>query len=239
LSFYRELKIRLHNYFPIPKNQFVLNLASPSKETIKRSKQLIKQAVNISADLGSTDYAIHAGFCVEMRTSEFGRLAGLHPAGVREDSWDRYLKNFCNLREYSDKKGVNLSVENNVVSTQNFKIMGKENPFLLTDWCDVERYLIPNNIPLLCDVAHLKVSCKTLKLDFFSQLDKFVEYSNYFHVSDNNGLEDLNWPLKVNGAIHTRLSKAPELKKKIQKNNTIEVYTGLSDVHKTIYHLYS
>ena len=45
---------------------------------------------------------------------------------------------------------------------------------------------------LLLDVAHLKVSVKTLGLNWEEEFNNMMSVSNYIHVSDNDGFYDLN-----------------------------------------------
>ena len=46
------------------------------------------------------------------------------------------------------------------------------------------------NFKPLLDVGHLKVSSKTLGLNFKEEFDNFSKYTDFIQVSDNNGLKD-------------------------------------------------
>jgi len=48
------------------------------------------------------------------------------------------------------------------------------------------------NVKLLIDVAHLKVSAKTLKFDPINYLSKLENWIEAYHLSDNNGQIDSN-----------------------------------------------
>ena len=82
---------------------------------------------------------------------------------------------------------------------------------------------------MLVDVAHLKVSCKTLGLDFASELKFLMAKTDYIHLSDNNGLSDRNRPIFQNSKM------CGELKKHLKKINTytIEVYGEIQEINKT------
>jgi hypothetical protein len=45
---------------------------------------------------------------------------------------------------------------------------------------------------LLLDFAHLKVSCKSLGLDFIGEVSNLFSLTDYYHISGNNGLHDQN-----------------------------------------------
>ena len=64
----------------------------------------------------------------------------------------------------------------------------------MVDFDDTEYILnnIDDNVHLLIDVAHLKVSANTLKFDPFEYLKVFKDYTKGYHLSDNNGLSDSN-----------------------------------------------
>ena len=49
-----------------------------------------------------------------------------------------------------------------------------------------------SNVKLLVDVAHLKVSAKTLKFDPVKYLSKLENWIEAYHLSDNNGMVDDN-----------------------------------------------
>ena len=59
----------------------------------------------------------------------------------------------------------------------------------------------------LLDIGHLKVSSKTLKKNFYEELRKTVKISDALHLSDNDGISDLNHPLKTNSKIWNIIKK--------------------------------
>jgi hypothetical protein len=79
---------------------------------------------------------------------------------------------------------------------------------------------------LLLDVAHLKVSAHTLGLDFNSELTHMANYSDYWHLSDNNNLADQN--NSISEEFLLQLAGLPNQPKKA----TIEVYDDIDVVVK-------
>ena len=63
----------VHNYFPPPKDAFVLNLASLDSAIHERSFQHIKSSIKLASQLKSPYYSFHAGFLVDPKVSELGR----------------------------------------------------------------------------------------------------------------------------------------------------------------------
>ena len=57
-----NLNYRCHNYFPPPKDPFVLNLASLNNDTYDRSFEHLVNSIELSKKLGSDKFGFHAGF---------------------------------------------------------------------------------------------------------------------------------------------------------------------------------
>ena len=86
---------------------------------------------------------------------------------------------------------------------------------------------------LLLDIAHLKVSCKSLNLDFQKEFDNLVEQTDYIHVSDNNSLEDQNLPL-IEGSELSKILVTKDFK---GCNFTLEVFGKINDLKTSFNHL--
>ena len=84
----------------------------------------------------------------------------------------------------------------------------------------------------MLDIAHLKVSCKSLNLDFQKEFDNLVEQTDYIHVSDNNSLEDQNLPL-IEGSELSKILVTKDFK---GCDFTLEVFGKINDL-KTSFNL--
>ena len=85
------------------------------------------------------------------------------------------------------------------------------------------------NFKVLLDLAHLKVSCNTLNLDFSTQSNKLFQYTDYLHVSGNDGLSDQNYGIEDDASI----SSFFENKDLTDKTLTLEVYSGLDSIRES------
>ena len=134
-----------------------------------------------------------------------------------------FFERVVKLSKFANKHGVKLFIENNVISKKNLKRF-RSNPFLLTTPSEIISFFnkLPknlNNIGLLLDVAHLKVSSRTLKFNLQKSHKSLRKYINAYHLSDNNGIEDSN----------KKFSKNAWFWKYFKKNTdfiTIEVYNA-------------
>jgi len=68
-----NLNYRCHNYFPPPKQPFVLNLASLNDETFQMSFDHLKKVIALSNRLGADKFAFHAGFFIDIKLNEIGK----------------------------------------------------------------------------------------------------------------------------------------------------------------------
>ncbi len=219
-----NLTYRCHNYFPPPETSFVLNLSSSID--YEKSLTFIKKTLAISADLGADKFGLHAGFRIEPKVSELGKKISSANIMPYEEAFKRFQAGILELSQFALVQGVELYVENNVFSDANYRSFKGKNPFLLTHASEYKNNFVNQHYKLLLDVAHLKVSCKTLGLNFYQQLKVLTECSDYLHISDNNGLSDLNLGLKENSMLYQELRDL-DLS---GKTFTLEIYEDLKEI---------
>lgn len=221
------LTFLLHNYFPPPKEDFVLNLASEDNWIFLQSIKLIKNAINLSKTIGSSKYGFHSGFYMDIAVSQVGHVLAKSKITNKRQAMGRFCKAFKEIQ--SKEKKFGLYLENNVVSSSNFEAYGKKNPFMMTTFNEYKQLKEKINFKLLLDVGHLKVSCHTLGINFEKELAAFLAVSDYVHISDNDGKKDSNRPLKAHSRLFGQL-KTIGLK---GKTISVEVYDSLNAVIKT------
>lgn len=187
------VKFQIHNYFPPPKKPFIINLASNIQSIRKSSLEHVFSAIECCKKLNAKFYSFHAGFLCDFNISEIGKKIKKRNLYDRKKSIDLFLECLSKISKFALNHGVNIMVENNVVSKKNL-LEFEKNPFLMADPSET-LYIMqnsPNNINLLLDVAHLKVSANSLNFkpeNFFQECNKFIVG---YHLSDNNGQEDTN-----------------------------------------------
>lgn len=218
------LNYRCHNYFPPPKKSFVLNLASLNDETFQTSFDHLEKVVALSNRLEADKFAFHAGFFIDIRLSEIGKKLS------RDNLFDerKAIERFCNAYDVIKKqaKNVSLFIENNVFSKTNSETYRGENPFMMTSFDEYKSLKEKIDFNLLLDVAHLKVSSKTLGLNWEKEFNSMFEESNYIHISDNDGFHDLNHQLETSSTLYRLLSNSDTQ----NKDFTIEVYQGMGAI---------
>lgn len=222
-----DLNYICHNYFPPPKEHFVLNLASLDNEIYEKTLNHLVHAIELSKRLDAKKFGFHAGFLVDIKVSEIGKKISKNDLYNK----DIAIQRFCDgLQKLQDIAGnLNLYVENNVFSSTNFKTYNGKNFFMLTHYAEYAELHEKIDFRLLLDIAHLKVSSKTLGLDFEQELEKLIYQSDYIHISDNDALHDLNHKLHEDSHL-ANLLKKQNLK---NKDFTLEIYDDIEVIKET------
>ncbi len=193
ISLKKNKNLFLHNYFPRPKTDFILNLCSKNKDIRKKSYQHVKKGIDFSKKVGTNIFSFHAGFLLDPKIFEIGKKFKKTKIRNRRDAIKDFIQIVNKLAKYAQKKNVLLLIENNVLTKQNLKTFNT-NPLLMTNANEALRIMknTPDNVFLLLDVAHLKVSSKTLgfsKIEFLKKCQKWIKA---YHLSDNEGYFDTN-----------------------------------------------
>ena len=181
----------IHNYFPVPKESFVLNLASQNSEILNKSIDFLTKSIVFSKDIGSKIFAVHAGFLVDPSPNEIGKSFIKQKVNKKNIALEIFFESITKLYEICQQNEVQLYVENNVISKSNFKIFG-EDIFLMTTFNDFHLFIneFRNRVRLLLDIGHLKVSCETHGLDKLDQLIQSNTIASGYHLHDNFGFHD-------------------------------------------------
>jgi sugar phosphate isomerase/epimerase len=201
----------LHNYFPPPRDGFVINLASADPAIRRRSIEHCRAALELSAAISAPFYSVHAGFTTDPRPTDLGGRFEPGTGRGLVDAARMFYESVAQLCETAERLGVNLLIENNVVTAPN-AIDGRNDLFLCVSGDDVEALFTAVRSPslgILLDVAHLKVSAATLNLSRDRALEQMRPHVRAFHLSDNDGLRDDNQPFGRDAWFVPQLSRSP------------------------------
>jgi sugar phosphate isomerase/epimerase len=219
-----------HNYFPPPKEHFVLNLASLNDGIYEKTFTHLVKAIELSKKLGAKKFGFHAGFFIDIKVSEIGKKISKDNIFDKDKAIQRFCNNFKELQSLAGN--LKLYVENNVFSSTNYKTYNDDNIFMLTSSNEYDELKNKIDFNLLLDVAHLKVSSKTLRLNFEDEFKKMITISDYVHISDNDALHDLNHKLQRDSSL-VDLIKHQNLQ---NKDFTLEIYDDM-DAIKDAYNI--
>jgi endonuclease IV len=222
-----NLNYRCHNYFPPPKKHFVLNLASLNDETFQTSFNHLQKVISLSERLGANKFAFHAGFFIDIKLSEIGKKLSKSDLFDKNKCIDRFCTAFKELKRTESK--ISLFIENNVFSKTNAETYKGLNPFMMTSFDEYEALKEKIDFNLLLDIAHLKVSAKTLKLNWEYEFENMMRASSYIHISDNDGFHDLNNQLDQSSSLISMLRNCDTHGKEF----TLEIYDNMNAIQKS------
>lgn len=183
-----------HNYFPAPREPFVLNLASLDVSTRQKSIEHSIQGLELARAAGASFYSIHAGFCLDPSPSELGKKISLVNLAPREMHWRQFLNSLEVVLAAASNFGVKLLVENNVVAAMNLADDGSA-PFLCYDAEEIEALMSRfsnTHLGILLDTGHLKVSAQTMGFSAADAVERMKPFIGAIHHSDNDGTQDTN-----------------------------------------------
>jgi hypothetical protein len=196
VQFFNKISIKkiLHNYFPAPKNPFVLNLASSNSDILNRTIEHCLKGINISAINNCPFYAAHAGFCIDPSPNDLGQKLKIEEEFDLDLNWEIFINSLEIIIKHAKHKGVQFLIENNVISPFNYANL--KNPLFCCDSNQIIRMFDccknSESFGLLLDTAHLKISANTLSKNLLSEVGKIISYVKAIHHSDNNGELDNN-----------------------------------------------
>ena len=183
----------IHNYFPPPKEPFVLNLASADATIQQRSLDLVRQAIELCVRLGAPFYSVHAGFITDPYA--FGGTHFLFPDSDGPDAahyaFDRFVSSLLEVSQYARQHNVGLLIENNMCLPD---LRGK---LLLQTAHELQELLDAvqaPNVGILLDFGHLNISARTLGVNRLEFIERLAPYIHAFHVHDNDGIDDTHKP---------------------------------------------
>ena len=191
-----KIKKSLHNYFPPPKKEFVLNLASINENIRSKSIDHCINGLKIANEIKSSFYAAHAGFCLDPNYNELGNKINFNinfDRGLNKSIFIDSVKKILNATKDLD---VNFLIENNVISKKNLN--NNLNPLLCCESSEIIwlfNSINSSKFGLLLDTAHLKVSCKTLNKNLDNEFNLIRPFIMGIHHSDNDGNNDTNMSL--------------------------------------------
>lgn len=189
----RKMNLQIHNYYPPPELPFVFNLASQDIAINSKSINFVKAAMRLAVDIDNPVYSFHAGFLLDPKPEELGQSISGRRLFDRTSGLEHFTNNVLELAYEADKLGVELLVENNVLTSANLKNFGQD-PLLCTNPKEINLFMsqMPKNVSLLMDLAHLKVSGQALGFCPVEAHESVRSHIGAYHLSDNDGNVDSN-----------------------------------------------
>ena len=190
----------VHNYFPIPRKGFVVNIASSNKHIRNLSLRHIRKAINFCRETNSRLYSFHPGFIVDPITASKSKK-NYDFIWKNESSNKNYNLAFKNMLS-SLKKIVNFAKRKRVkVAIETEGSIKKRNLLLMQkpeEYQELFKYFLPNDLGINLNIGHLNLASKAFNFSKLGFVKELKSYILAIELSHNNGLEDQHLPLKKN-----------------------------------------
>jgi len=190
-----DLNFLIHNYFPAPREPFMLNLASSDENVISKSIDLANRAIELSFKLNIEFYSLHCGFTFNSNGYHLGKTSQKELSKISvEQAFLNFAKNLKKIINYAKKRGIKIAIENNVVFKESLR-EGKNTTCLGAETDDLKKifdYINDDNLYLLLDIAHAKINSNSLNLNILKLIKEFKDKIIAVHLSDNDGISDTN-----------------------------------------------
>ena len=201
ISYVKKYKLNylVHNYFPVPKKQFVINIASLDKKIRKKSVNHIFKSINFSKSIKAKLYTFHPGFLTDPR--------GKNKNNINYDfqwdnkkllkknyhkSWKIMISSLKKIVIYAKKKNVKIAIETEgSMNSPEHLLMQKPNEFL-----KLMKIFHNNEIGFNLNIGHLNLASKYFKFDKLKLVNLVSPYVVALELSHNYGKNDDHLPLK-------------------------------------------
>lgn len=217
----KKLCYSWHGYFPPPPKDLVINLASCNDVIYKKSISFYVESIPLMKKLKCKTLSVHSGFYMDISPAEIGKKISVSKIYNQEMANQRFCDAVEQLQKAAKSSGINVMVENNVLSLENYKNFDFRNLFMMTDYESIKKIRQQLDFDFLLDVGHLKVSSHTLGRILEQELEKLLPIATWLHIHDNDGKTDMHGMFCRKSEIYGLLEKN---RNKLPENITIEVH---------------
>jgi len=192
----------VHNYFPIPKNSFVLNMASNDKDIVERSIKHVFEAIDFCEMTGSLLYTFHPGFLSDPKgpnssSQNYDFLwddSMLNLTNSYNNAFETMLSSIDKCANYASQKKVRIAIETEGSFYKHGHLL-MQRP---EEFEKLFKYFNPNDLGINLNIGHLNLAMNYFRFPLNSFLDLISEYLIAMELSHNNGKEDQHLPLIEN-----------------------------------------
>ena len=101
--FKNKLNLKIHNYFPPPREPFVINLATNNKMILKKSIDHIKKSILFAKKVGDNFYSFHAGFRLDPNFKSLGKKIKKINMISKKKALDNFIKQTIKISKFAKK----------------------------------------------------------------------------------------------------------------------------------------
>lgn len=199
----------IHAYFPPEKDQFFVNLASQDKTILKRSIDHIKNMITAGKEIGAVVCSFHSGFRFDSKEIKDLSDVKIHPY---KEAYETLLSSVIEIALFAKEVGMKIAIEPNELSRKHLR-NGKNECLLMVEPKELETFFYDlekskiNNVFILLDLGHLRLSSNSLSYNAEYFIEKIIDKTVEIHLHDNDGVEDKHNILKKGSWVFENFKK--------------------------------
>jgi sugar phosphate isomerase/epimerase len=192
----------VHNYFPVPEEPLVVNLASIDDRIRRRSVVHISGAIDFCAEIGAELYTFHPGFITDPSGSnrggdnfDFQWDRNQLSRSNYVSAWNNMVAAISEVVEYARSRKVRIAFE-----TQGS--FHKSDHLLMQQPEEYERLLAlfaPEDLGVNLNIGHLILAANAFGFSRESFVNQVADRVVAMELSHNDGAEDQHLPLQESG----------------------------------------
>ena len=196
-----DLNSLIHNYFPIPKKSFVINIASLDPSIRKISLQHIKKSILFCKKINAKLYTFHPGFLSDPDGEGSGkdknydfRWKNINTGKRYKLAWKNMVSSINKIILISKKYKVKIAIETEgSFNASNHLLMQRPSEYI-----KFMKIFKSKDIGINLNLGHLNLASKKFKFNKFLFTKIISDYICAFECSHNHGKNDDHLPLKKN-----------------------------------------
>ena len=197
-----DFNFLVHNYFPVPEESFVVNIASLDSKIRNRSIDHIKRSIDFSKSINAKLYTFHPGFINDPLGSnligdnyDFRWDEGRHDYNDIFEARDLMYDALDKIIEFNSDDSFKIAIETEgSVSKKNYLLMQKPDEYI-----DFMQRYDKNRIGINLNLGHVLLASNSFNFSINSFVNLISDYVFAMELSHNNGIEDEHLPLRKNG----------------------------------------
>lgn len=192
----------VHNYFPVPEQSIVVNIASDDPQIVDLSIEHIRKSIDYTASIGGHLYTFHPGFLMDPLSAnqsdenyDFVFAEDSAGSASYQRAWDRMMASVETICAYAGSKKVNIAIESEgSVTKKHLLLMQKPE-----EYAQFYRYFSKSDIGVNLNLGHLNLVATAFDLSRDELVEYLAPYVVAMELSHNDGVEDQHLPLEKEG----------------------------------------
>ena len=209
-----NFRFLVHNYFPIPKRNFVVNIASLNNKIRNLSLQHAKRAISFCKKINSKLYTIHPGFLLDpIKANSSTKNYDFIWRNKNENknykkAYNNMIESLKKITNFAKNRGVKVAIETEgSFNKSGFLLMQRPK-----EYKRLFKYFKPKELGINLNIGHLNLASNAFNFSKTKFVNNLKPYILAFELSHNNGIEDQHLPLKKK-AWYWKIIKDPNFSK--------------------------